>query len=138
MLDTTPLGLLARRRAAQVDLSRLANLLNDGARVYLPEIADYEVRRSFLLHDLHDSLRELDRLKRQLDYAPLTTVIMGRAASFWAAARRRGTPTADRHALDGDVILASQAIEMGATVLTENVGHFGQFVPTLRWQDVSV
>lgn len=42
---------------------------------------------------------------------------MLKAAELWAEARKQGKPTADNKALDGDVILASQAI------LVANLGH---------------
>jgi len=60
------------------------------------------------------------------------------AAELWAAARRRGRPTADLKALDCDVILAAQAMEQEAVVATENVGHLSQFVTTCFWKDIVV
>jgi len=49
-----------------------------------------------------------------------------------------GKPTADRNALDGDVILAAQAIwEVNAgnevVIATTNVGHLSQFVDVREW-----
>lgn len=58
---------------------------------------------------MHPSLNALNALQADLDYLPITTPIMREAASLWAEARQRGTPTADRHALDGDVILVAIA-----------------------------
>src|SRR5688572_18767650 len=128
MLDTTPLGLLSRRHPDTADLQLLDELLARGVPVIVPEIADFEVRRSLLLHHLRASLRELDVLKSRLIYRPITTSVMLKAATLWADARRRGRPTADARELDCDVILAAQALEVGATVATENVGHLSQFV----------
>ncbi len=138
MLDATPLGLLANARAHASNLARLDSLLAKGLDVYLPEVADYEVRRNFILHNLNESISELDRLKRNLIYTPLTTSIMLRAAEMWAEARRSGKPTADRQALDCDVILAAQAIEVGAIVVTENERHLSRYVPTVRWQEIPI
>jgi predicted nucleic acid-binding protein len=80
----------------------------------------------------------LDRLQRNLIYSPITTAIMLRAAELWADARRQGVPTADRQALDCDVILAAQAIELGAVVVSENARHLSRYVPTVRWRDIDV
>lgn len=62
-----------------------------------------------------------------------------KAAQLWAEARRRGRPTADPKALDGDVILAAQATlvaEEGNEVIvaTTNVGHLSQFVDAREWR----
>jgi len=78
----------------------------------------------------------LDRLKEVLEYLPLDTQVMLRAAELWAEMRRRGQPTADPKELDGDVILAAQAERAGATVVTENVGHLSRLVEAKRWTEV--
>jgi hypothetical protein len=54
-----------------------------------------------------------DGLARLLEYLPLTTAAMRQAAVFWAQGRQQGQPTADDKALDGDVILAAQAMTLG-------------------------
>jgi len=66
-------------------------------------------------------------------YVPITTSMMLTAADLWAQARKRGRPTADPKELDFDVVLAAQAIESGAEILTENVGHLQQFVTVHHW-----
>jgi hypothetical protein len=45
---------------------------------------------------------------------------------------------ADPQALDCDVILAAQALAMGATVVTDNVGHLSLFVEAKSWRDIPV
>jgi hypothetical protein len=47
-------------------------------------------------------------------------------------------PTAPREALDGDVILAAQALGVAGIVVTENVRHLSRFVASYRWQDVPI
>jgi hypothetical protein len=89
------------------------------------------------------SLRILDELANDLVYLPITTAVMRRAARLWAETRRAGLPTAGANALDGDVILASQAIEVARAgypviVATTNVRHLGRFVDARRWQDIPV
>ncbi len=53
---------------------------------------------------------------------------MLKAAELWALARNRGTPTADPKALDADVILAAQTLQINGSVATENVEHLSLFV----------
>lgn len=110
--------------------------------LYLPEIVDYEVRRGLLHVALRSgrsttrSLLRLDRLTETLDFLPLDTATMRRAAGLWAEARATGRPTAGAEALDGDAILAAQAIAVGGSVVTENVRHLERFVSAHRWAEV--
>lgn len=112
------------------------------ASVCVPEIADYEVRRGLLHVALRSgrsttrSLLRLDLLSETLEYIPLNTQTMRRAAGLWAEARRSGQPTAVKEALDGDVILAAQALEVSGIVVTENTRHLGRFVAAYEWQEV--
>ena len=87
-----------------------------------------------------EGLARLDALVGLLEYLPLTTVAMRQAALFWAQARQQGQPTADDKALDGDVILAAQAITLGiadTVIATTNVGHLSRFVPAALWPDIT-
>jgi len=114
------------------------NLLNSGVEVIIPEIADYEVRRSFLLSELKKSLVRLNEFKQILTYLPITTKIMLKAAELWAEARKLGKPTADVHALDGDVILTAEALQVQAVIATENVGHLSLFANARYWKEISI
>ena len=40
------------------------------------------------------------------------------------------------NALDGDVLIAAQALAEGASVVTPNVRHFEAIVPAMAWRDV--
>jgi len=54
------------------------------------------VRRELIRAGLQESVNRLDRLKAVLNYLPINTEVMLKAAELWAQARKRGTPTADR------------------------------------------
>ena len=69
----------------------------------------------------------LDALKGMLNYAPITTPVMLKAAEFWATARRMGRPSADDASLDADMILVAQAAALGrdadeTVIATTNAG----------------
>jgi len=139
-LDTSPLSLLCHPNTRMPDVREARQWLRSqtaaGAIIYLPEIANYELRRELLRAGKTSSLRRLDALAAELDYVPLDTAIMRRAAQLWAQARATGQPTAHPEALDADVILAAQAERVGAVVATQNVGHLARFVTAVHWRDI--
>jgi predicted nucleic acid-binding protein len=107
----------------------------------LPEIADYEIRRELLRGKKINGIKKLDELKSAIYYYPIDSEIMLTAAQLWAESRQRGMPTADARELDGDVILAAQAVQLQSkgyevTIITTNVGHLAQFVTASHWQDL--
>jgi predicted nucleic acid-binding protein len=115
------------------------DLLPAGRRVILPEIADYEVRRELIRRNSPVALSNLNQLGLQLEYLPLTTAAMRRAAELWAQGRSSGQPTAPDAALDADVILAGQAHSLNTAVVvaTGNPAHLGRFVPAELWSNIT-
>jgi predicted nucleic acid-binding protein len=136
ILDTGPLGRIAHPRPNAEIVRWLRRVVDSGATVIIPEIADYELRRNMLLEGMVASLNRLDELEEVLLYMPLTTSVMKKAAEFWAEARRHGKPRGTLEALDGDAILAAQALEAGAVIASENVGDFSWFVEAKHWRDI--
>lgn len=145
LLNAGPLGLVTNPKASketQEGSLWLDSLTNRKVDVRIPEIADYEVRRELLRANKQRGIRRLDEFKQILDYVPLTTQTMLKAAQFWADMRRRGIPTADNKALDGDVILAAQAamLENGGyevIIATTNVRHLARFTTAKEWRAIS-
>lgn len=145
LLDAGPLVLVTNPAASaetRAATGWLRALLTAGTIVIVPEIADYEVRRELLRARKSRGLARLDELERALDYLPLNTEMMRRAAEFWAHARQHGRPTAGDAALDADVILAAQASALAAdtgeevVVATTNVGHLSLFVDARLWEEI--
>lgn len=138
LLDTNILGQLCHpsNQKNQRASNWLQAVLDDKVehRVIVPEICDYELRRK-LLHliaraqSTQRSIDRLDTFRRQLEFLPLDSNTMLKAAEFWCQARLGGQPTASNDALDGDVILAAQAAAVGGTVVTTNQKHLRRFVP---------
>ncbi|MFM7886620.1 MAG: type II toxin-antitoxin system VapC family toxin [Pseudanabaena sp.] len=145
LLDTGVLGAVTNPKAKQSNnsacLEWLVELPSRGYEVAIPEIADYELRRELLLFKKFKGIQQLDSLKSEVVYLPITTVVMLKAAELWAQVRQDGKPTADSKALDGDVILAAQALlqaEQGYEVIiaTTNVKHISRFVDARLWVDI--
>jgi predicted nucleic acid-binding protein len=107
--------------------------------VLLSEVTDYELRRELLRIGATRSLAHLDELTRELVYVPVTTATWRRAAAIWAMARNAGAVTAPPEALDGDALVAAQALEEAAVIVTTNTRHFGALsVSALEWRAVPI
>ena len=141
LLDAGTLGMVAHPKANLEVATWLLNLLAAGTSVKVPEISDYEVRRNLILEKKDRSIQRLNELASDIGYEPLSTEAMRVAAQLWADARRKGLPTADKHALDADVILGAQATILQrqgfhSVVATDNVGHLGRYTEARRWSDI--
>jgi predicted nucleic acid-binding protein len=79
LLDSSPLGPITNPRLSPEAVACnewLESLLRGGARILVPEIADYEVRRELLRAGKLRGIRRLDRLGADIGYLPLTTAAM--------------------------------------------------------------
>lgn len=156
LLDTGPLGLVVHPKGGE-DARRckvwLQGLLEAGTRVVVPAISDYELRRELLrtLIGTSDSIGRLDALVSTLGYLPINRETFEEAARFWAKARDAGRPTAPDAALDGDCILAAQAIlaptlmefteaqriaGIKTVIATTNVKHLERYAPAQLWSEI--
>jgi predicted nucleic acid-binding protein len=119
-------------------------LLAGGDRVAVPEIARYEVRRELFRIGATGGLRRLDHLQTRLEFLPITFPVMDIASELWAHVRQRGLPTDSDDGLDGDAIVAAQALvaaESGIEVIiaTTNVDHLNRFpgVDAREWWTIA-
>jgi predicted nucleic acid-binding protein len=105
--------------------------------VLISEVADYELRRELIRIGATRTITRLDELARELRYIPVTTATWRSAANLWAWMRRTGKPTAAGDGLDGDMLIAAQAIAEQAVVITTNPRHFDALVQAKRWDDLA-
>lgn len=142
LLDAGPLGMITNPKSSPENEACKEWLVSKGVNIVIPEIADYEVRRELLRAGKDRGLGRLEALKGMLEYAPITTPVMLKAAQFWATARRLGRQSADDASLDADMILAAQAATLDresdeAVIATTNVRHLALFASARVWHDVS-
>ena len=154
VLDETPLSLLTQKQGhPQGDVCKAWYLALEaaGSRFYVPEIADFELRRELLrVAGRTGSTAGLTRLDAFIAaesdrYLPLTTPVVRLAAALWAQARNRGRTTAPPEALDGDTLIAAQAVlfnpvafGLSATVVaTANIGHLGALTSAALWSETT-
>ena len=146
LLDSGPLGIVTQPRISPevVAMNRwLIDCLSSGDAVLVPAIVYYEIRRELLRARKASGLARLDAFV-QIDpnrYLPLSDEALRLAAELWAQARQQGRPTSSALDLDIDVILAAQALTLGAgaeiIVVTTNPRHLRQFVDARLWNDVT-
>lgn len=143
LLDTSVIGIISNPKVSLANTACnlwLSDLLTNKARVIIPGIADYELRRELILHNKINGLKRLDQFCSTLEFLILSPEALRYAADLWAKTRKMGITTADPKALDADMILAAQALLLGepAIVATSNVAHLDHLVTAKRWQDIAV
>jgi predicted nucleic acid-binding protein len=143
VLDAGPLGLVTNPKLSAESVACAQWLqahVTSGSRLIIPEIADYEVRRELLRANKIKGLARLDDLAKILEYLPINTVAMRQAAQYWAQARQQGQPTAGDKTIDGDMILAAQALTLeiiDVVIATTNLGHLSRLVTAELWQNIT-
>lgn len=141
-LDSGPLAQLTSPKlppATVAILSWAKSMRVAGHRFIVPAIADYEVGRELERAQKHASIAELNTW--QDEYLPLPDSALRLASRLWAQSRNAGMPAADSKELDGDVLIAAQAIDMGFPVsdfiiATTNRGHLSQFARCDLWTNI--
>jgi predicted nucleic acid-binding protein len=146
-LDSKPLWLACKPPSlpeAKACRDWLTALEIAGVQVVIPEIVDYEVRRELVRARATAGLDRLNRLLARFVLLLLDRDSMLLAADFWARVRQAGMATAGDEALDGDAILAAQALTaVGegniATVATGNVKHLARFpgIDAREWRAIT-
>ncbi|MFM2311768.1 MAG: hypothetical protein RLZZ04_1044 [Cyanobacteriota bacterium] len=143
ILDAGPLGLITNPNLSSesvVCAQWLQTHITSRSRTIIPEITDYEVRRELLRANKTKGIARLDDLAKLIEYLPITTAAMHEAAKLWAQARQQGQPTAGDKTIDGDMILAAQAITLqvpDVVIATTNVGHLSRFIAAEVWQNIA-
>ncbi len=142
-LDSGPLGLITQPQRSHEVIAItdwLKNCLVAGARVVVPAIVYYEIKRELLRANKTIGIARLDAFVNAAPdrYVPLTDDALRFAAELWAQSRRAGRPTADATALDIGVLLAAQALRIGGApvIAPTNQKHLSQFIPARHWSDI--
>jgi len=149
VLDTTPLGLLSQKKGIpEADACRAwaADMDQAGCLFFVPEIADYELRREFIRQANWGAVARLEAFNAAVtgQYLPLTTAAVRLAADLWARVRNQGKTTAPPDALDADALIAAQASLLNPAVFglsavvvaTANVGHLSALTHAVLWSDI--
>jgi predicted nucleic acid-binding protein len=143
ILDSGPLGLVTQPQISPEVLSlnrTLLRCLREGDRVHVPAIIYYELRRELLRAQKTAGLSRLDTFIESEPgrYVPLSDRALRLAAELWAKSRQEGFTTAPQWDLDIDLILAAQAVTIGADVIvvTTNPRHIARFITARAWNEL--
>ncbi len=73
ILDSSPLGLITQKSGKSPDGDACRAWMENahGVRIYVPEVADYEVRRELIRAQKHGSIVRLDRQQSPDDFRRL-------------------------------------------------------------------
>ena len=135
LLDTAVVGEICHPRK-HAGTKQWLGRVSATHELLLSEVVDYELRRELLRIGARRSLQALDDLALTITYVPVTTATWRAAAALWARARLAGRPSAPADAIDVDVLIAQQAIESAAVVVTPNKRHFDAFVAVMSLDEV--
>lgn len=88
-----------------------------------------------------NALKKLDDLKGVLEYIPINTSSMLKAADLWATTYIKGNQIDDDKELNIDVILMAQGLETEGSdhlvIATTNVKHLKLFVDARPYQEIA-
>jgi predicted nucleic acid-binding protein len=145
-LDAGPLGLVTNPKKTPDSIAAaewIYSMEAAGHRFMVPAIADYEVRRELVRTDKTSGIARLNAFNTAEPdrFLSVTDSALLRAAALWAQARNAGTPTADPKELDGDVLIAAQAVDLGLPasdfiIATTNPAHLSQFARCELWTNI--
>jgi predicted nucleic acid-binding protein len=124
LLDTNTIeGILQKSKPEHIRFKqRLQDALSANAVVLMSPIVFYEIARLLYKKGARKQLHAFERLRGFFTWCHFNQVTWERGAKLWARCRKLGRPTGE--GLDCDVLIAAQAQEHNATVITNNVRHF--------------
>jgi predicted nucleic acid-binding protein len=146
---TSPLKNLSTAKANEIE--RCTNwfygLLAKGINVCTSEISDYEVRRE-LIRIKSDGLSILDDFRKQelIEFLPVTSEVLQKAAELWAEIRNKHISTADDKNIDADIIISAQWYLLtqdypgqAIYLATKNIKHLRLIAEDYaqEWQNIS-
>lgn len=123
LLDTNLISCILKKQTdSQRVKSKLQSLLKQNALILISPIVFYELARLLYQKQAKEKLAFLEKFVACFKWIDLKRTTWTLAAQFWANCRKEGTPTGE--GLDADVLIAAQAKEHNAVVVTNNIRHF--------------
>lgn len=111
--------LLKKHPGNQPVVDRFREEIRRNSLFFICPVVCYEIRRELLLKDAAVQLTAFEKLVEAMAWKEFSAPIWRRASKLWSTLRAQG-----RSHHDADVLIAAHALEYGAVLVTENVGHF--------------
>jgi len=126
LLDTNIISPILKKQGDDSERikSKLKSILRENSDILISPIVYYELAR-WLHH--RKAQKQLDFLENFIachKWCDLKKDTWNIAAKLWAGCRRKSPPTPTGEGLDKDVLIAAQAKEHNAIVVTNNIRHF--------------
>lgn len=123
LLDANILSPILKRNDDGEKLkARILDILRRNDHILLSPLVFYEINRGLYQIGAANQIAFFKKLAGYFEWRDLTKNTWDMGAKLWADCRKIGQPTGE--GLDKDVLIAAQAMEIGATVVTRNTVHF--------------
>lgn len=134
LLDTSALSdvILPANRRLPVVARKLAGYLRSHRRLTFSEVSCYEVLRGLRKKMAATQEQQFLQFCTRCELVPINYDVLDRAASLWAAGRRQGIVIDD-----GDLLIASTALQHNLPLVTANSKHFNWIsgLRLLNWRE---
>lgn len=128
LLDSNTVNYLLRSR--EPASTQFVRAVEEGHTFFSCDVVEYELRRYLLLKEATRQLQRYEALLQHWMPLSLNRDDWHRAAELWADLHRRGTSIEDR-----DLLIATAALKVEATLVTSNVRHFAPLnLAVVDWQ----
>lgn len=133
LLDTNIISSILNRKAdsdsdSQRIKIKLQNVLRENATILISPVVYYEIIRELYRKDAPKQIEALVSLVSNFNWCDFSKDTWDTGAKLWAKCRNEGKPTTGSSVLDksidADVLIAAQAVEHEAIVVTKNTIHF--------------
>lgn len=123
LLDTNIVDCLLKKQQDTITIKeKLQDVLKQNAIILISPVVFYELARLLYQRKAQRQLDFLEKLSRKFHWCELSKTTWQTGAKLWATCRAQGKPTGE--GFDADVLIAAQAQERDAIVITKNTRHF--------------
>jgi tRNA(fMet)-specific endonuclease VapC len=128
LLDTNVIScILKRQKDGERIAFKLQNVLRQNATILISPIVFYEIKRGLYHMKADRQLIFFEQIVSCFKWCDFNKTTWDTGAKLWANCREKGKPTDKEVGIDKDVLIAAQAKEHNAVVVTDNIRHFQYF-----------